>query len=248
MNQIRADQEERAEDDESVRTPKRIAAILDEISRQLILISARLDASESRLYQTALIRLDHEQAMLYQDELHPVEASNPIHPGQCLSLCVSLHGCAVRFNINVEDILSEKDGTLYACRYPSEIRHLQRRDVFRVRVPIYDRRQARLRHRESKTDIESLIIDLSVKGFCLELSAADIEQHPLGSRFEYRDMILPDSQILLSGEVVLVNLRPTPKPGRVAAGFAIVNLNPQTERSLMRVALYYQREARKTGS
>ena len=115
-------------------------------------------------------------------------------------------------------------------------------------MPIYDRRQARLRHRKSKTDIETLIIDLSVKGFCLELSAADIEQYPLGSRFEYRDMILPDSQILLSGEVVLVNLRPTPKPGRVAAGFAIVNLNPQTERSLMRVALYYQREARKMGS
>lgn len=229
MNQTRADQADETEDDESVTTPKRIAAILDEINRQLILISARLESSESRLYQTALIRLDHEQAVLYLDELHPAEAANPIHPGHCLSLCTSLHGCGVRFKVTVEDIVAEKDGALYACCYPSEIRYLQRRDVFRVRVPIYNRRQARLRHRESKTDIESLIIDLSVKGFCLELSAADIEPHPLGSRFEYRDIILPDSQIPLSGEVVLVNLRPTSRPGRVAAGFAIVNLAPQTE-------------------
>ncbi|TCT20598.1 flagellar brake protein [Thiobaca trueperi] len=247
MNQTRADHADRPDDEESVTTPKRIAAILDEIKRQLVLISVRLETSEGPPYQTVLVRLDHEQAMLYLDELSPIDASSSIQPGHSFSILSCLQGGAVRFSVTVESIVAEKKGLLYACRYPTEIGRLQRREVFRVRLPLYDRRPVKLRHSQTKTEIGAELIDLSVKGFCLELNAADIARYPIGTRFEYRNIILPDVQSPLSGEATLVNLRPRPslKSDLVAAGFAIFNLDPQTERALMRAALYYQREARK---
>ena len=60
-------------------------------------------------------------------------------------------------------------------------------------------------------------------------------------------MELPETRTALSGEANLINLRASPRPGLLSAGFAILNLDPQTERALMRAALYYQREARKKG-
>jgi c-di-GMP-binding flagellar brake protein YcgR len=241
LKQTPSDQED-GTDTELVRIPEKISTILDEINRHLVLIGVRLD-SDGPLYNSLLVRLDPIRQKLYLDELNPLEEQQPLRAGQDLCVYASLRGIAIRFSMAVEDVLLEDEHTLYVGSYPSEISYLQRRDIFRVHLPIYDRRSVRLQQDESETELSGQIIDLSVKGFCLELRKTDIDQEQLGSIFRYLGMELPDLRSPLSGEAVLVNLRPSPKPDTLSAGFVIANLDPQTERSLMRATLYYQREA-----
>ncbi|MBK5962725.1 hypothetical protein CCR95_01060 [Thiocystis minor] len=231
---------------ELVTTPKRISAILDDIYRHLALIGVRTDP-DGPLYESLLVRLDTASKRLYLEQSGLIEDHARLDPGQCIHLYVSLRGIAIRFSMTVDEVPSEDDRPLYVGQYPTEISFLQRRDIFRVHLPLHDRRSVRLQHKESQSEFSAQIIDISIKGFCLELNETDIDRKQLGSRFEYIGMKLPDLRNALSGEAVLVNLRPSPKPGACSAGFAIANLDPQIERSLMRAALYYQREARRTG-
>ncbi len=124
-----------------------------------------------------------------------------------------------------------------------EITPSQRRDVFRVSLPAYDRRTVTLQHKSSDAEFSGQIVDISIKGFCVELPAIHVDFMPLGERFRYLDMELPDQRMTLSGDAVLVNLRPSGKPDALSAGFAITNRDPYAERALMRAALYYQRSA-----
>lgn len=236
--------EDSTEDDELVTEPERIAEILDELNRHLVLINVRLDP-DGPLYDSLLMRLDPAQNRLYLDELTPVVAGRVLLPGDSFSVFASLRGIAIRFTITIEAVLPDTDQTLYVCQYPEEIGYLQRRDIFRVHLPLYERRQVKIKRREWGGQINTLLVDLSVKGFCLEMSTVDSASHPIGSHFDYYDMVLPDLQTPLFGEATLVNLRPSPRPGSIYAGFIITNLDAQTERALMRVTLYYQREARK---
>lgn len=231
---------------ESVTTPKRISAILDDLQRHLVLIGVRMDPN-GPLYESVLIRLDTARKRLYLEQSCPIEDHAQLAPGQRVQLYASLRGIAIRFSMTLDEVLIEDGRSLHAGQYPAEIRFLQRRGIFRVHLPLHDRRHVRLQHKESEYAFSAQIIDLSVRGFCVELNETDIDRTQLGSRFEYIGMKLPDLRSTLSGEAVLVNLRPSPKPGALSAGFVIANLDPQIERSLMRAALYYQREARRLG-
>ncbi|AFL72457.1 flagellar brake protein [Thiocystis violascens] len=231
---------------ELVTTPNRISAILDDIHRHLVLIGVRMDP-DGPLYESVLIRLDTARTRLSLDLSGPVEDHARLGPGQRIHLHVSLRGIAIRFSITIDEVPIEDGRPLYVGQYPTEISFLQRRGIFRVHLPLHDRRRVRLQHKESENAFSAQIIDLSVKGFCVELNETDIDRTQLGSRFEYIGMKLPDLRSTLSGEAVLVNLRPSPRPGALSAGFVIANLDPQVERSLMRAALYYQREARRAG-
>jgi len=241
-----ADQENMT-DDESVTAPEQISATLDEINRHLVLVRVRLDP-DGPLYDSFLVRLDKQQKRFYLNALSPAEVPEQGLFAQSIDIFVSLRGIAIRFAVTIEDVLREKDRTLYVGPYPTEILYLQRRDIFRVHLPLYDRRNVVLRHEDSDARTSARILDMSVKGFCVELNQADIKESQIGSRFEYMDMELPAQRNSLSGEATLVNLRPSPKAGLVSAGFAITNMDPQSERALMRAALYYQREARKAGN
>jgi c-di-GMP-binding flagellar brake protein YcgR len=231
-------------DEERVTSPARISATLADIHRHLVPLGVRLEP-DGALYNSLLARLDAIQKRLYLDRLTPDEDRAKLCPGQKIGVYANLRGHAIRFSTSVDEVLLDAESRLYLVRYPSEISDLRRRDVFRVHLPLSQRRHVRLQRKESNTEFSAQIVDLSVKGFCLELNEADIDQEQLGSRFEYSGMELPDRRITLSGEAVLVNLRPSARPGALSAGFAIANLDPQTEQSLMRASLYYQREARR---
>lgn len=249
MEQTPADREiavarSHSDDDRAIAQPERIAAILDEINRRPLLIGVRREP-DGPLYNSLLVRLDPTQKRLYLDEFSPLEDHRQMHAGQGVRIHASLRGIAIRFSTTVEEILLEDGHHLYAGSYPTQIVYLQRRHIFRVRLPLYDRRHVIVQDRATETEFAARILDLSVRGFCLEVGVSDLDETRLGARFRYAGMELPGQRSPLSGEAVLVNLRPSPRSGTLSAGFEIANLDPLTERSLMRAALYYQREAKK---
>ncbi|WP_232424040.1 flagellar brake protein [Imhoffiella purpurea] len=211
-----------------------------------MLVNVRLDP-DGPLYDSALIRLDQAERLLYLDEFKPMEPDEGIDPGQALDVFASLRGIAIRFTMQVQEVLQSHSSRLYVGRFPEQMVYLQRRDIFRVHLPLYDKRHLRLRSPLTSDEVDARLIDISVKGFCVEAPETAFDGVRIGMRFGYLDMDLPGLRTSLAGTGTLVNLRPSPRSGVVSAGFAIEDLDPQTERSLMRAALYYQREAKRTG-
>ena len=100
---------------------------------------------------------------------------------------------------------------------------------------------------DTEMEISGRLVDLSIKGFCLEVAEHAVTPGQIGAIFRYAGMQLPDARNTLTGDATMVNLRPSPLTGFSYAGFNILDMDPQTERALMRAALFYQRDARKTG-
>ncbi len=248
QNQNHSGRQGNFENYDLISDPVRIAGALAEINRHLILVSVRLDA-DGPLYDAHVVRIDQEGQRLFLDGLEPAEAVPCLSPGQDLFVFATMRGIAVRFAVSVDDVLSdERDGILYACSYPEQMLYLQRRDLFRVQLPRYAQHTASIRCAEGE-DIVARLIDLSVRGFCLEAKASELGDTRIGQRCRYQDLYLPENRTALSGVATLVNLRASPNPDMLYAGFTIEDMDPLTERSLMRAALYYyQREAGKTGA
>lgn len=231
---------------ETISSPRRIAEILSEANRHLVLLSVRLDP-DGPLYDSLIVRLDPKRELLYLDDIKPAEDQTTLTPGQAVEVFATLRGTAIRFALTIMRGDGEGPGFCVAAAYPREIVYIQRRDIFRVHLPLYERRYVRIRPADSKQEMRCRIVDISVKGFCLEIDEGGIQPAQVGATFDYLGMELPETRTVLSGEANLINLRASPRPGLLSAGFAILNLDPQTERALMRAALYYQREARKKG-
>lgn len=212
--------------------------------QQLVLIGVRVDV-EGPLYNSLVVRLDEAAQQLYLDELNLFDALEAIGIGDIVHIYASLRGIAIRFVMTIERVFIEDGHVLYVGAYPQQISYLQRRDIFRVPLPRHERRSVTIQHEQSDLELTARLIDLSIKGFCIGVLNRTLNSRLLQTRFRYFNMDLPELRTPLSGQAALVNLRPSVHPGIVAAGFSIINPDPQTERALMRAALYYQREARK---
>ncbi|NEV60520.1 flagellar brake protein [Thiorhodococcus minor] len=223
---------------------KRIASALAEINRQLILVSVRLDA-DGPLYDSRILEFDTASQSLLLEALTPSEGEIRLRPEQDLYVYATMRGIAIRFTTAVERVETTEAGDHYVCAVPEQMLYLQRRDIFRVPLPRHDHRTVAIRAEDASREIVARLKDLSIKGFCLEIPVSEVNQRQLGSTFHYQGMNLPETRTALAGRTTLINLRPSPNPGYLSAGFAITDLDPQTERSLMRAALYFQRESRK---
>ncbi|MBN2885195.1 MAG: flagellar brake protein, partial [Chromatiaceae bacterium] len=161
--------------DELITDSARIGAILSEMRQCVRVLNVRLDP-EGPLYSSSVIRLDPEQRTLFLDELNPQVGHWSLDPGQAIGVHASLRGVAVRFTTGIAEILSEDGIALYACPYPETLRYLQRRETFRIHLPLGERRGIRLQHPGSGAALIGRIIDLSAQGFCVELAPEDIAQ------------------------------------------------------------------------
>ncbi|GAB0149133.1 MULTISPECIES: flagellar brake protein [Marichromatium] len=230
--------------EELITNPGRISTILSDMNHRLLVVNVRLDP-DGPLFASSLIRLDGEQRTLFLDELHPEEGHQQVGQAHEIRVYGNLRGIAIRFSTRVADILEEDGIALYACPYPEALNYLQRREIFRAALPFGEIRHVRLHHVNSSDTLNGRLLDLSAKGFCLEVDWSDIARVEPGTLLHYSGMQLPVLNAPLTGEAVLINSRPVAEPGRFAAGFRIVNLDQGTERALMRATLHYQREARK---
>lgn len=236
-----ADQRGGFENYDLISDPSRIDAALGEIQRHAVLVSVRVD-DLGPMYDSRIQRIDPPHRVFFLDQLQPPEDETRLRLGQDLYVFATMRGIAVRFAATVGEIQDASGAPRYLCGYPERLLYLQRRDLFRVPLPRTDRRALRIRLSTSEREIEARVMDLSIKGLCLEVAASEIAHHQVGLVYQYRDLDLPDTRGSLSGEATLVNLRPSTTPGRLAAGFAISDPDPIIERALMRAALYYQRE------
>ncbi|OOC11508.1 MULTISPECIES: flagellar brake protein [Thioalkalivibrio] len=232
------------DNDYTVDTPERIGQILRDLDHGLTLVSIRLEES-GPLHTSALIRLDADARRLYLDQLQPPSLHQRIRPGQPLRVFATLRGVAVRFTTEVRQIVSESPGDLYECPYPAELQYLQRRETFRVHIPLSNRPTLQIQGEMHEEPIEGSVVDLSAEGMCVELPNEVLQDIPYGSRLEFTNLMLPDVQERVSGAARLANSRPSTRKGHSYAGCAIIEMSARLERAINVALLFYQREERR---
>ncbi|WP_018140934.1 flagellar brake protein [Thioalkalivibrio sp. ALJ7] len=232
------------ETDYTVDKPDRIAGILKDLDNKLTMVSVRLDA-DGPLYTSALIRLDPEAKELFLDELNPPRAHQHVKSGMSLRVFAALRGVAVRFTTPVARIEQEEDGALYACPYPDTLQHLQRRETFRVHIPMSQRPQVELRAKDWKDPVIGDLVDLSGQGMCIELPTTILDTLETGEALAFANLLLPEVSERLSGDLRLANRRNSTRDGHEYAGFEIVGMTQWLERQTNIALLHYQREARR---
>ncbi|WP_019583608.1 flagellar brake protein [Thioalkalivibrio sp. ALE16] len=232
------------ETDYTVDKPDRIAGILKDLDHKLTLVSVRLDA-DGPLYTSALVRLDPAAKELFLDELNPPRAHQHVTSGMPLRVFAALRGVAVRFSTTVARIEHEEGGALYACPYPETLEHLQRRETFRVHIPMAQRPQIELRAPGWKGPVIGELVDLSGQGMCIELATATLDTLETGTTLAFTNLLLPDVSERLSGDLRLANRRRSTRDGYEYAGFEIVGMTQWLERQTNLALLHYQREARR---
>lgn len=228
-----------------VTDPAAIVAALEDSGQQTAILTVRPDP-DGPLFDSSLVQIDTQEQRLYLEELRP-EYKLQLASGHRLELFVMQRSTVLCCAVTLERTLLEQGRTLYKTHLPEEIHLFQRREIFRVHVPLYDRRDVRILSLDAGEEMVGRIVDLSIKGFCLEIPETDVHPSQIGGIFRYAGMQLPDARNALTGDAAMVNLRPSPCPGFAYAGFNMLDLDPQTERTLMRAALFYQRDARKAG-
>ena len=230
--------------DYTVASPERIAAILRGLDDKFTLVSVRL-AAEGPLYTSALIRLDPQAQKVYLDELNQVQAHRQVTEGTELRVFASLRGVAIRFSTAVEEIVQEPAGALYRCPYPDTVQYLQRRETFRIHIPMAERPQVELRPESWSEPVIGELTDLSACGMCVELPASQADELNIRSRLSFCNLLLPDARDRLSGTARLANRRRSTRDDHSLVGLEILEMSPWLERQLNLALLHYQREERR---
>ncbi|WP_018139152.1 MULTISPECIES: flagellar brake protein [unclassified Thioalkalivibrio] len=232
------------ETDYTVDKPERIAGILKDLDHKLTLVNVRLD-DDGPLYNSALVRLDSGARELFLDELTPIEANRHAQEGTGMRVFASLRGVAVRFSTAVSRIEREDAGALYVCPYPETLEYLQRRETFRVHIPISERPRVELQYREWEEPGIGDLADLSAQGMCVEVPQDWVETIEIGTPMRFENLLLPEVGERLGGDLRLANRRRSPRDGYVYAGFQVTGMNQWLERQFNIALLHYQREARR---
>ena len=230
--------------DYTVDKPDRIAGILKDLDHKLTLVSVRLEA-DGPLYTSALVRLDSGARELFLDELNPSRAHQQVAAGMSLRVFAALRGVAVRFTTTVARIEQEQGGALYACPYPDTLQYLQRRETFRVHIPMAQRPQIELRAPSWNDPVVAELVDLSGQGMCIELPTTILDTLEIGTTLAFANLLLPDVSERLSGDMRLANRRRSARDGYEYAGFEIVGMTQWLERQTNIALLHYQRAARR---
>lgn len=232
------------ETDYIVDKPERIAGILKDLDHKLTLVNVRLD-DEGPLYNSALVRLDSAARELFLDELTPPEANRHVQEGTTVRVFANLRGVAVRYSTVVARIEHEEAGALYVCPYPETLHYLQRRETFRVHIPISQRPRVELLYGGWAESGIGDLADLSAQGMCIEVPQEWIDSLEIGTPMRFENLLLPDVGERLGGDLRLANRRRSPRDGYVYAGFEITGMNQWLERQINIALLHYQREARR---
>lgn len=135
-------------------------------------------------------------------------------------------------------------------RFPKQIVHQQRRQIFRTAVPRSISGCVEINNQNSEKLINGRILDLSVSGMACEYYPNDNEPEKLESLEDLKDqnlllVITIDNILQTKCYGTLKNFLPSPKQGIQRFGLAFLPLDTVTERKISKAVVEIQRATRK---
>ncbi len=148
-------------------TDESIARLLKQLQQHLVIMTARFP-DDKEIYNTAIIKVDYKNKLFYLDELVPDTGNEQLKKLREITLQTRLDGAIISARCTLKDIGEEKGITQYIMHFPQRIRSTQRRESYRVNIPLSQRIQVNIQT-EAGAFISGFLNDISFNGIAVRL-------------------------------------------------------------------------------
>ncbi|WP_198264043.1 flagellar brake protein [sulfur-oxidizing endosymbiont of Gigantopelta aegis] len=146
---------------------KSIIRILKQLQQHLVIMTANL-ADDKEVYNTAIIKIDYKNRLFYLDELIPASGNALFIKKKKIHLQTRLDGAILSMECTLKEVGKEQGISHYVMYFPDIIRSTQRRESYRVSIPLSQRIQVNMQT-ESGAFIAGFLNDISFSGIAIRL-------------------------------------------------------------------------------
>lgn len=197
----------------------------------------------SEMFLTVLLDIDEEQGLLIFDWGGSEETNQKLLKSQRNFFVCAPHGVKNQFLTGAVREITYKQRRAFVTRLPERYTRLQRREFFRLVLPLTRRPLCSLPQGEAKP-LQLPVIDISIGGIAMESATAtppfEIGQRLPGSIIEFKD------GHALDAELEVRNISPLQRGNKVIGriGCRFIDLSHHDEHVLQRFITDVQREER----
>lgn len=196
-----------------VRNSRQIRQLLQALIDQRSLINAHIDGRDQS-FPTAVLELDEDEDELLLDG-SPSETSNRAAEAADHLLCFGqLERVMVRFRLDGLVRIHNEGHVGFRAPFPTELVHLQRRELYRLETPITDSPKLVLPVDDDRSEALTMrVVDISGGGLAVTV-AEDCPVFGLQKRYDGCRLELPDSSPI-NVSLVACNMRAQKLPNGV---------------------------------
>lgn len=228
---------------EQVTDAKRLAGLLEGLRASRALLSVRID-DRSVSFNTALLKIDADEGVIYLDELVPAYGHRRVQPGSTLRVSGMLNRMPAHFSTLVLETGRQKGVAYYRATLPTRLDYRQRRASFRVHVPRSYQVEVEFTTREGEA-FQARMLDISQGGFAVTaLRNAPVK---VLDALEVDDLELPGMKSFACKVQVRYLLAGRDDP-TMRVGLRFTRIDVPAQRALARVIMDLEREAIRTRS
>lgn len=174
-----------------IRNPRQIRQLLQGLIDQRSLINAHL-VNRDQSFPTAILELDEDDDWLMLDGSPSEPANRAAEEAGNLLCFAQLERVVIRFRLQGLQRTGSTGHVGFRAPFPTELMHLQRRELYRLETPITDSPQLRFAADEDRSDPLTLrVVDISGGGLAVTVPV-DCHAFSLQKRYP-ATLDMPDS-------------------------------------------------------
>ncbi len=214
-----------------------IDRLLQRMQEHIVIITARFAADEE-LYNTSIIKVDARKALFYLDEFLPSHGNSQIRSLKKVTLRVRLDGAILTMDCRLYQTEEEAGTPCFIMHFPEKIRSIQRRESYRVSIPVSKRYQASLQT-DAGHFIAGFLHDISFSGVSIRLEQSPNFDLKAGNNIPFLTLHL-DEVITCSMEIKRISH----VVGKIIVSGRLEDISPAHQRIIQRFILRLDREKR----
>ena len=148
-------------------TPQDIARMLQRMQEHIVIVTAKFD-SDPDTYNTSIIKVDTGKELFHLDEFLPSAGNKQLGILKKVSLRSRLDGAILTMNSRLNSAEQENGIPRFIMHFPEQIRSIQRRESYRVSIPVGKRIQATIQT-DAGHFIAGFLHNISFSGVAIRL-------------------------------------------------------------------------------
>ena len=151
-------------------TDNELAYLMKQLQQHLVIITAKF-SSDPEIYNTSIIKVDYKNKLFYLDELVPDTGNAQIKTLQKIRLSTRLDGTILTMECRLKEPGNDNNLPHYVMYFPTRARSIQRRESYRVNIPLNKRLQITMQT-DSGHFIAGFLNDISYSGVSMRLESS----------------------------------------------------------------------------
>ncbi len=218
-------------------TPQDIARILRRMQEHIVIVTARFD-SDPDTYNTSIIKVDTGKELFHLDEFLPSVGNEQLRKLKKVSLKSRLDGAILTMNGLLKSAEQENGIPYFIMHFPEQIRSIQRRESYRVSIPVGKRIQATMQT-DAGHFIAGFLHDISFSGVSIRLEETPDFDLKAGMNIPFLTLHL-DEVITCSMEIKRISYA----VAHIIISGRLEDISPVHQRNIQQFILRLDREKR----